>query len=383
MTTPVEPEGTVATEASTRETPPPQPLLIYGAYGFTGRLLVREAVARGLRPVLAGRRRQPLEALARELDLPWRVAALDRPRELRASLGDIELVIHAAGPFIRTAPPMVAVCLDAGVHYIDITGEVPVFEAIYDLDERARDAGVVLIPGVGFDVVPTDAVATLLRRALPDATSLEIGVFSPGPASGGTLATVCEHLPGGLWVRRNGLLEQIRPGRPDLLAEIDFGPGDPGGVRRVTPYTWGDLSSAWRSTGIPNITCYMVTSRRTARLLPSVLPLLRVGLSIPPIRRAAQGWIRRTARGPSREIREEGRTRLWGRVTEEAGRTASAILETLEAYRFTAVAGIRAAEEVLATSSPLAGAHTPSTAFGPEWALGLPGTHLVRKPGDP
>lgn len=354
-------------------------LLIYGAYGFTGRLLAREAVERGLRPVLAGRRSGPLEALARELDLPWRVATLDRPRELRAALEGIDLVVHAAGPFARTSPAMVAVCLDAGAHYLDITGEVPVFEAIYDLHDRAREAGIVLLPGAGFDVVPTDAVAGLLHGAMPNVTSLEIGVFSPGPTSGGTMATVIEHLAGGLLVRREGRLRPARIRGREFLREIDFGPGDPGGTRTVLPYTWGDLASAWRSTGIPDITCYMATSRRAARLLPPALPWLRPALAIGPVRRAAQSWVRRSTPGPSEEVRRSGRTRFWLRAADEGGRSESAVLETMEAYRFTAVAAIRAAEEVLAGTVE-AGAHTPSTAFGPEWALALPETRMVRGP---
>lgn len=357
--------------------------LIYGAYGFTGELLAREAVARGHRPVLAGRRAEPLEALARELGLEARTVGLDEPRELRGALEGVGLVIHAAGPFLRTAPPMVGVCLDAGVHYMDITGEVPVFEAIYGLDERARKAGVVLMPGAGFDVIPTDGVAALLSERLPEARSLDLGILSPGRVSPGTLETILEHLPGGLLVRRNGRLESARPGDRAFLRTVDFGPGSPGGLRSVIPYTWGDLASAWRSTGIPGITCYMAASRRTARLLPSVLPVARTALALRPLRRLAQGWARRVARGPDEELRTKGRTRIWGRATGEDGRTTELVLETMEAYRLTAVAGIRAAEEVLertgpGVSEPIAGALTPSLAFGGEWVLGLPYTALVQ-----
>jgi short subunit dehydrogenase-like uncharacterized protein len=267
-----------------------QGTLIYGAYGFTGELLTREAVARGHRPVLAGRRREKLEPLARELDLDLRVAPLDDPRRLREALEGVGLVLHTAGPFIRTSPPVVGVCLDAGLHYLDITGEVPVFEAVYDLDERARERGIVLMPGVGFDVVPTDAVSTLLHRRLPGAATLELALFSPAPASAGTLETVLEHLPGGLRVRRDGRLRPTRLRSPsrrgDLLAEVDFGPGSPGGRHAVIPYSWGDLASAWRSTAIPNITCYVASSRRTARLLPAALPVLRPCLAVGPLRRS-------------------------------------------------------------------------------------------------
>lgn len=367
-------------------------IAIYGAYGFTGELLAREAADRGHRPLLLGRRKGPLEALARELDTEFRVARLDDGRALREALSGVTAVIHAAGPFIETSPPMVAVCLDAGVHYLDVTGEVPVFEAIYQMDVRAREAGVLLLPGVGFDVVPTDALAGLLARRLPDATSLDLAILSLSSPSPGTMETIVEHLPGGLLVRRKGGLRPARLRAPELLREADFGPGPTGGVRPVLPYTWGDLASAWRSTGIPDITCYMAGSRRAARTLPAVLPLLRMLLAVPPLRRAARGLARRAARGPSPERQEEGRSRIRGHVRGPDGAKATALLEIPEAYRFTAMAGIRAAEEVIARTDPgrsrsdseaLSGAVTPSLAFGPEWVLGFPGVELLEAPAAP
>jgi short subunit dehydrogenase-like uncharacterized protein len=361
-------------------------IAIYGAYGFTGELLAREAVARGHRPLLLGRRREPLEALARELDADFRVASLDDARALREALDGVTAVIHAAGPFIETSPPMVAVCLDAGVHYLDVTGEVPVFEAVYELDGRAREAGVILLPGVGFDVVPSDGLAGLLHRALPEATALDLAILSSGALSPGTAETVVEHLPGGLLVRRGGRLRPARPGARGFLRQADFGPGPGGGLRPVLPYTWGDLSSAWRSTRIPDITCYMASSRRAVRTLPLVLPLLRLLLAIPPIRKGARAWARRRAKGPSPEVQERGRTRIRGRILGPEGEEVTALLELPQAYRFTAMAGIRAAEEVLARTGadapdPLAGALTPSMAFGSEWVLGFPGVELLEAPG--
>jgi short subunit dehydrogenase-like uncharacterized protein len=360
-------------------------IAIYGAYGFTGELLAREAVDRGHSPLLLGRRQAPLEALARELEIDFRVASLGDPRGLRAALEGVTAVIHAAGPFIETAPPMVAVCLDAGIHYLDVTGEVPVFEAVYDLDGRARDRGVVLLPGVGFDVVPTDGLANLLQKALPEATALELSILSSGGPGPGTSETVMEHLPGGLLVRREGRLRPARPGAREFVRQVDFGPGPGGGLRPVLPYTWGDLSSAWRSTRIPNITCYMASSRRAVRTLPLALPLLQLLMAIPPVRKQARVWARRNAEGPSPELMEKGRSRIRGRLRGPNGEGVTALLDIPQAHRFTAMAGIRATEEVIARTAPhapepLAGALTPAMAFGPEWVLGFPGAHLLEGP---
>lgn len=353
-------------------------LLVYGAYGYTGRLVVEEALRQGFRPLLAGRRRPALEALAADVrtgeGLPIRVAALDDPRGLAAALEGVDVVLHAAGPFVRTAPPMMGVCLARGIHYIDLTGEVPVFELAFDLSEEARQAGIVLLPGAGMDVVPTDSAAVLASRACPGASRLEIGLHSPGPISRGTRLTVAEHAADGLLVRRNGRLVGGHPGDREFLPAIRFDPS--GAPVPVLPYTWGDLSTAWRSTGIPAITCYMATSASTRTLLPPLLPLLQQVLRSGTGRRLARALARRGPPGPSEEERETLRVRAWARASAPDGRTAEVILETPEAYRLTASAAVALARAV-GSGEMAPGTRTPAEALGPGWVLGLPGTRLV------
>ncbi|HWS71956.1 MAG TPA: saccharopine dehydrogenase NADP-binding domain-containing protein, partial [Thermoanaerobaculia bacterium] len=141
--------------------------LIYGANGYTGELIAREAARRGLKPILAGRSREAIEPLARELGLESRIFGVDAPR-----LEGVDVVLHCAGPFSQTSAPMVSACLAAKAHYLDITGELAVFEAVHARDAEAKRAGIALIPGVGFDVVPTDSVAAMLADSLPGATDL-------------------------------------------------------------------------------------------------------------------------------------------------------------------------------------------------------------------
>ncbi len=360
---------------------PHRPWLLYGAYGFTGRLLAEEAVARGHRPILAGRDPARVEALARELGLESRSFPLDDPAALRRGLEGVDLVLLAAGPFVHTWRPVVEACLERGVHYLDITGEPVVLEAIYLRDADAHLQGVVLLPGVGMDVVPTDAAAALAAARVPGATHLELALRSGGSASGGTLKTVLEHLPGGLVIRREGRLVPGRPGAREFRRQADFGPGDEGGIRPVAPYTWGDLASAPRTTGIPNVTCYKASSPRTVRLLPLVLPFLRVLAGLGPLRRWAQRRVGARVDGPGPETRRTARTRIWARAGRGGGEggdaTAEGLLETPQGYGFTAVAGIRAVEEVLARPE-LRGSLTPTGAFGAEWVLALPGVRRVR-----
>src|SRR5690242_4394080 len=99
------------------------PFVIYGATGFTGRLMLDGALALGLRPVLSGRDEGRLGALAEQLGLEYRVARLGDPAALDEALRGMRVVLHAAGPFSETSRPMVDACLRAGVHYLDITGE--------------------------------------------------------------------------------------------------------------------------------------------------------------------------------------------------------------------------------------------------------------------
>ena len=367
--------------------------LLYGAYGFTGRLLAEEAVRRGHRPILAGRDGERLRALAQEMDCPHRVFPLDDPFRLQVGLRQVRAVLHAAGPFVETSAPMLDACLSVGAHYLDITGEVPVFEAAFDQDARARDEGVIVMPGVGLDVVPTDGAAALLHRALPTARRLELALHSPGRPSTGTLETVVEGVPGGLLVRRKGRLQGARPGDSGFRREVDFGPeetdgpmaGRLGGRRSVIPATWGDLATAWRTTGIPDITCYLTAPRRQVQFLPLALPVLRGALKVGPLRRLIRRRLAQGTSGPDAATRAQGRTRVWGRAEDDEGQAAEIVLELPEGYRFTAVAGVRALEGVLELAgggrrSPApAGVLTPAGALGPEWVLGLPEVTVVRE----
>ncbi len=142
--------------------------IIYGANGYTGELIAREAVRLGLKPTLAGRNRAKVEALAQELGLGYKAFGLDNVDAVSEQLQGFKLVMHCAGPFSATSKPMMEACIKAGAHYLDITGEISVFELAQSLNSQAEKAYVVLCPGVGFDVIPTDCVAAALKEALPE-----------------------------------------------------------------------------------------------------------------------------------------------------------------------------------------------------------------------
>lgn len=342
--------------------------MIYGANGYTGELLARQAAREGLRPVLAGRGAAAVRRLADELSLPARSFALDDPAGLDAGLAGVSLVLHAAGPFSSTSAPMVAACLRAGVHYLDITGEISVFEACRAQDGAARERGVVVMPGVGFDVVPSDCLAKALAEALPGAKRLELAIFTRGEVSRGTAKTMVEGLGEGSAVRRGGRYVQVRSG--SLVRRAPLG----GREREVVAVPWGDLATAYASTGIPDITTYMAfppAQIRGMRVLGLLGPLLRRKAVI----RLLQSIIERRLTGPAEHVRETMSAEIWGRVEADDGRAVEGRVRTPEGYKTTVLAGLACARGVLAGGvGP--GYQTPSTAFGAGLVASLPGCSL-------
>lgn len=340
--------------------------MIYGANGYTGALLAREAVTRGHRPVLAGRSAEVIEPLARELGCEARVFDL-----ARLDLAGMRLVLHCAGPFVHTSAPMVAACLDSRVHYLDITGEISVFESVFARSEDARNRGITLLPGVGFDVVPTDCLAAMLHESLPDAVELWLAFWPRGGGvSRGTARTMIEGAPDGGAIRREGRLVRV----PMLwdVREIPFERSP----RTAATIPWGDVATAYRTTGIPNIRVYTTQSpaaiRRMRRMLP-LLPLLR----FKPLRRLVQAFAARRT-GPSVAEREGSGVELWGRVVDRAGREVTRTMRVAEGYTFTVRSSLAAVERML-DSPPPPGATTPALAFGPSFVTGIEGTE-VRDP---
>lgn len=347
--------------------------LIYGATGYTGSLVAREAVRRGLRPVLAGRNIEALQSIGTELGLDQRCFPLHSATAILNGIREIDAVLNCAGPFSQTAKPLVDACLKAGTHYLDITGEAGVFEALAARDAEAKSAKIVVLPGVGFDVVPSDCLAVHLMRRLPTATQLTLAFRSDGRLSRGTMLTALERMDEGGLVRSGGILTKV-PTAWKTRA-IDFGDGP---VRAIT-IPWGDVSTAYHSTGIPNIEVYLAASWRFrvgARMSRWFGWLLRSPW--------VQGRLRRRILagmpGPTEAERQGNRCYFWGEVTNETGRSAVTRMQTPDGYDLTVASSIAAVERVRA-GLVSHGFRTPAMAFGPDFALELPGvTRLDEHP---
>jgi len=261
---------------------------------------------------------------------------------------------------------MMAACLDAGAHYLDITGEIAVFEHAQSLDAQARKAGVVLCPGAGFDVIPTDCVAAALKEALPDATHLALGFDSRSSFSPGTAKTSIEGLAQGGKVRRDGRIVTVPLAY--RVRRIDFGDGE----KEAMTIPWGDVSTAYHTTGIPNIEVFMPGSPRmiaSARRANYVRPLL--GLAW--VQKLIKAHIARTVRGPSEEQRAQTPTFVWGEATDPRGQKKIARIRTANSYSLTITGALAGVEHLMATQ-PTGGAYTPARLVGADLVTRLPGS---------
>ena len=331
--------------------------LIYGASGFTGALIVNLAVKKGLKPVIAGRNESKIKPIAEKYGLDYLVFGLDNKAEIVKNLEKFSLVLNCAGPFTRTAKPLVEACLVTKTHYLDITGEIEVFELVKSYHKKALESKIVLMPGVGFDVVPTDCMADYLHTQLPDATHLELAFTNLGGSiSHGTMTTMLEGLGNTGAARENGKIVPKPIGAKGKM--IDFG--------KLTHFAmtipWGDVSTAHHTTGIPNIETYAGAPKSAyffMKLQFLFNPLLRSRF----IKKQLQNYVDKKITGPSESQSQKGKSFIWGKVTNAEGKTVEARLTTPEGYKLTAEASLLITKKVMESKSA-AGYQTPAGMFG-------------------
>jgi short subunit dehydrogenase-like uncharacterized protein len=340
-------------------------ILIYGATGYTGKLVARVAHERGLTPILAGRNAAKLQAVAEPLGLTWRSFDLTDPAGIGVALSDISVVLCIAGPFSATSRLMADACLRRHVHYLDITGEIDVFEALAARDAEARKAGVMLLPGVGFDVVPSDCLAAHLKRRMPDATDLKIYIgMTSATASRGTAKTAIEQISAGTRVRRGGRLVRLDgPAR----GSCDFGHGE----RPTVQISWGDVSTAFHSTGIPNVEVQFELAP-PVKVMVGLPGFVKSLLGLAPVQGLLKSLIERQPEGPTDEARRSGRAVVVGVARNDKGESVRSRLGTPEGYTLTAVTALDIARRVAAGEFK-PGFQTPSLVYGADYILGFDG----------
>ncbi len=344
--------------------------LLYGANGYTGKIIAQKARERGQSPILAGRNRDQIEALARELGFESRIFDLANQGDVLKNLSDVSLVLNCAGPFASTHKPLFQACLKNKVHYLDITGEIPVFERVFAKREQVRAAGIVAIPGVGFDIVPSDCLVANLKKQLPSATHLSLYFSMQGNPSPGTLKTMLGGLAVGGVIRKDGKLKMVKP----IYKTCEFQmPGQP--LRTFATVPWTDVSTAFHSTGIPNIEVFFSLPKETIKIL-KLTRFVRFALFLGPIRKIGERWIERNVPGDDPKERSRARTLIFGVVKAADGKEKSLCLSTPHAYELTADSALKSVEKVL-SGQVAPGAYTASQAFGAEFVNTLDGVTQV------
>jgi short subunit dehydrogenase-like uncharacterized protein len=344
--------------------------LIYGSYGYTGQLIADLAVKQGLKPTLAGRDEKKLRAQAERLDLEYRAFSLDDTPALYSALQQVEGVLHCAGPFVHTFRRMAEACLVTRRHYVDISGEIAGFEALAQMDDDAKRAGIMLLPGAGFDVVPSDCLAMHLKTRLLSATQLRLYIRSVrGGVSRGTARSAIENMHRGGMIRRDKELVQVPPAWQ--VREADFGRGPV----KVASIGWGDVSTAYYSTGIPNILTYMAFPPFAIRLLQS-LRVIGPLVYTRPVKWVLKQALRLVRSGPTEEQRRNGISLFVGEVSNEKGMSVSSKLKTPEGYTLTALTTVEIMQRLL-SGDMRPGFQTPALVYGPDFILGFKGVERV------
>jgi short subunit dehydrogenase-like uncharacterized protein len=354
---------------------PNQQFLLYGANGYTAGLIIDLAARYGLQPVLGGRNEEKMGALARQTGLRYSIADLADAGAVDAMLQEHVVVLHCAGPFSATARPMQEACLRTGTHYLDITGEIAVFEGGAARHREALERNIMLMSGVGFDVVPTDCMALYLKQKLPDASHLRLAFTTRGgKVSKGTATTAAENLGAGGMVRLNGKLKPVPTAHKTI--QVPFTGSE------LTPcmaIPWGDLSTAYHTTGIPNIETFMGASPMTIKLakLSNYMNWL---LSSTWFKQMLKAQINRTVTGAGAEARKAARSYVWGKAWNGKGEEVQALLTAPDGYTLTALAALTITKKVL-DGSWQPGFQTPAGLYGPNLVLELEGVERQDLPG--
>jgi len=344
--------------------------MIYGASGYTGKLIVEEAIKRGLTPILAGRNESKLQALGLNNGLEYRVFDLKKRVVIAKHLDDIEIVLHCAGPFSATAKPMMAACLHSHTHYLDITGEITVFQHAKQLDKSAIAAGIIICPGVGFDVIPTDCLASTLKLLMPDASSLWLGFSSKSGFSPGTAKTSVEGLAAGGKIRRKH--EMINVPLAYKVRQIDFGDG----MKNAVCIPWGDLATAYYSTGIANIEVYIpmsVKSVKQLKWMERIRPLL--GWSW--VQAMLKKSVGKRVVGPDSAERAQFPAYIWGEIINQRGEVKTGRLTTSNGYDLTVTGSLGIVEYLLTNEHLPSGYQTASMLMGADYVCHLPGSSKI------
>ncbi len=342
-------------------------VMLYGATGYTGRLIAARLQTSHYQPVIAGRNRDRVGQLAAELGLSGRAITLNEPEALDRALRDVGVVINAASPFAITAPALIESCLRTKTHYLDITGELPVFRSAFGYDEAARERGIMIMPGAGLGIVASDCLAMHVASLVPDAKYLRIALLRPNSLSRGSFRSALGLADSRVSIRRNGQLISVPAGR--LQRAFDFGTGE----RESVAVSWPDVFTAWHSTGIRNIEAYFEADL-ASRTLYQFGARLADSMPLGPVKALIDVMARALPEGPSEAGRGAEKSVIVAEAEDSWRQRRCVRLETSDGYSFTAEAASALAQRIVGGEF-LSGFQTPARVYGADLVLQFKGTH--------
>jgi len=347
-------------------------ILIYGANGYTGKLISQEAYKQKINVHLAGRNKSVIQEIAKQTGFDYSIVSLEEKDKLRNLLQSFHTVIHCAGPFTETAKQMVEACIETKTNYLDITGEIWAFEEVMSYSNKASKAEIKLISGVGFDVVPTDCLAAMLKDRMPDANSIEMAFVGDKTAmSRGTAVTMAKNISKGGFIRQSGKIKNVPLAYS--VKEIDF----PHKKRTVMSIPWGDLMTTYHQTEIPNIIIYSGANKKLIKRIKR-WRVFKFLLGISWIQKRVRTKIEQSITGPDQDSLKTGRTYIVGTVKNNKDETLTLKMITPEAYKLTALTALEAAKRLINDNyKGKTGYFTPAQAFDKDFILSFEGVKLI------
>ena len=344
------------------------PIAVYGASGYTGRLVAAELGRRGLECVLAGRNRAKLEIVAEDAGISGRVeaVALDDGPGLRRMLEPCAAVIACAGPFQLHGEPVVRAAAESGTHYVDTTGEQPFMRLVFDrYGAIAERAGAALVTAMGFDYVPGDMIAALTAAGLGRVEEIVLAYCVTGMRpSQGTAQSALGMMGGGDVEWRAG---ELQPGSTKVGAGTYDFPA-PIGRRRMIRYPAGEHLTVPRHVETANVRTLLAAETvaghpRLAAVAPLALPALRFAART-PARRLLEAGVARLPEGPAAAQRRSARFML-ACEAKDGERRRRGVITGSDVYGLTARTTVEAAARMASPGYDRAGALAPSEAFDP------------------
>ncbi|MCX7876790.1 MAG: saccharopine dehydrogenase NADP-binding domain-containing protein [Melioribacteraceae bacterium] len=335
-------------------------LLIYGANGYSAKLILNELLKFNIKPILAGRNKKEIIEIAENYKLDYKIFDLENFELIVENLKGIHTLINCAGPFIFTAKELIEACLITKTNYLDITGEIPVLSLAYKYSEKAKENNITILPAVGFDIIPTDCLAKKLKEKYPNAYELKLSLITiNSKISRGTLLTSIEFLSGKSKILKDGKIIESTIGEYKNEVIIE------GKKYYTISIPWGDVFTANISTEIKNVSVYLSVPYFVYKNIKLIL-CFNTLLKIKFIKSIVKLFVKKFKYGPNDAERKKSFVIIHGKVIDEQKNEFEDFIKVKDGYEITALGASLSAKKVLSNEVPK-GFLTPSLAFGSEF----------------